>query len=500
VFVDYMWRLGAMEPDERDRALDTLAAADPATSSRGARIRTLLTALGAGAGVADPPARPIEDALVTRLVRSQLGAGRSIAWEDQEYRLDLRAAERDRIARVRGSDGQARLDAASTIYQLADLAAAPEAQDALTRLARVGVAARLDRPPTIDEQLGLEARSAAVMARRLLERGQVSRDWPEIRAALDDLGDALATEALAEMAYAVSLGWAEDLPLTALAASRRHVFTRPAVTGTHDASWLSPVIVTAYGSAWHVAGSLLGLGDALAPVALRRSSLKPLAAAPSLNTGDRQWLTTTVAALDRRAFTDEAQRMLVDAVARGDARVRAVQGAAAAQALFGEAAASPQRQALAGWLAEVNPAALPDLLSVTEIVRLGVAGRFLPASLAGWGTSQRPISGRLLAGGLPPWPWERYAGRSQRLVSSALPDLQIRLAIGLAALELPAMLVVDLMPSATYDLVNTPASRHTDDFAALLDHVRGIDQVAIERYLGLLTTAGPLRPIPAGSP
>ncbi len=208
---------------------------------------------------------------------------------------------------------------------------------------------------------------------------------------------------------------------------------------------------------------------------------------------------TTVAALDRRAFTDEAQRALVAALGRGDARVNAARGAAAAQALAAEAGATPLRQALAGWMAEVNPAGLAGVLSMTETLRLGFAGQPLPESLSGWGTAQRPVSGRLTAGPLPRWPWERYAGRSARLVSCALPDLQIMLAVRLAALELPAMLVVDLMPSATYELVNTAASRHADDFDALATFVRGIDQVALERHLALLTTAGPLRATPAGS-
>jgi hypothetical protein len=143
--------------------------------------------------------------------------------------------------------------------------------------------------------------------------------------------------------------------------------------------------------------------------------------------------------------------------------------------------------------------ALAGVLSMTEMLRLGFAGQPMPDSLSGWGTAQRPMSGRLSAGPLPPWPWERYAGRSARLVSCALPDLQMTLAVRLAALELPAMLVVDLLPSATFELVNTATSRHADDFDALAEYVRGFDQVALERHLGLLTTAGPLRPIPTGS-
>jgi hypothetical protein len=206
-----------------------------------------------------------------------------------------------------------------------------------------------------------------------------------------------------------------------------------------------------------------------------------------------------VAALDRRSFTDEAQRALVAALGRGEARVRATQGAAAAQALAGEAGVPPLRQGLAGWVAQVNPAAFPGVLSMTEILRLGLAGQPMPEWLAGWGTAQRPVSGRVSAGPLPPWPWERYAGRSTRLVSCALPDLQMTMAVHLAALELPAMLVVDLMPSATFELVNTVGSRHADDFDALAEHVRGVDRIAIERHLGLLTTAGPLRPVAAGS-
>jgi hypothetical protein len=499
LFLDHMARLGALERDELHRALDVLAAPDQAKASRGTRVRALLAGLGVGAVAGDPPARPVEDALVDRLTRSRLGAGRRVTWEGQAYRIDIGAAERDRIARVRGRDAQPRLDAAWSVFALSDLAGAPDASEALARLARVTATTRLDRAPAIDERLGLEARTAAATARRLLERGPVVRDWTEIRAALDDLGDALATEGFAELAYAASLGWAEDLPLSALAAFRRHVFTKPSAAGTLDASWLPPEILTARGDAWHVVGSLLGLGDALGPAALRRPSLKPLGAAPSLNTGDRRWLVTTVAAFDRRRFTDEAQRQLVAAVAAGRARLGGVHDAATARTILGEAGAPPLRQTLAGWIAEVNPRELPGVLSITEIVRLGSAGGAVPESLTGWGTVQRPVSGRVTAGSLPPWPWERYAGRSLRLVSCALPDLQLTLALRLADLELPAMLVVDLMPSATFELVNTAASRHADDFDTLADYVRHVDQTAVERHLGLLTTAGPLRPVPAGA-
>jgi hypothetical protein len=177
--------------------------------------------------------------------------------------------------------------------------------------------------------------------------------------------------------------------------------------------------------------------------------------------------------------------------------VRGSRGADAARQLAADAGATPLRQTLAAWIAEVNPSALADVLSLTEIVRLGSEGGALPESLSGWGTVQRPVTGRITGGPLPSWPWERYAGRSLRLVSCALPDLQLTLALRLAEMDLPALLVVDLLAPATFELVNTATPRHADDFEALAEYVRRIDRIAVERYLGLLTTAGPLRPVAA---
>lgn len=497
-FLDHMARLGALRADEQNRALDALAAPDAPAASRGTRVRTLVAALGSGAVAADRSSRPIEDALIARLTRSTLG-GRRVTWEGERYRVDVGAAERDRIARVRGRDALPRLDGAWAAFALSDLPSPPDVAEAMAQLAAVAASVRLERTPATDDRLGLEARTALATARRLIDRGQVRRDWPEIRSALDDLGEALATEGFAELTYAIALGWAEDLPLSAVAAFRRHVFTRPSAVGTIDASWVMPEIVTARGEAWHVAGSLVGLGDTLAPVALRRPSLKPLGAAPALNTGDRRWLVSTIASFDRRRFTDDAQRTLVAAVARGRARVQAVHDAGAARALVEDAGAPPLRQTVAAWLAQENPTEFAGVVSMTELVRLGSPDGRLPEVLDGWGTSQRPVSGRMTAGAMPPWPWERYAGRSLRLVSCALPDLPLTLAMRLADLELPAILVVDLMPSATYELVNLAAPRHADDVEALAAYVRGVDRTAMERHLGLLTTAGPLRPDAGGS-
>jgi hypothetical protein len=84
----------------------------------------------------------------------------------------------------------------------------------------------------------------------------------------------------------------------------------------------------------------------------------------------------------------------------------------------------------------------------------------------------------------------------RRLLAAALPDLQLTLAWRLAEMRLPAALVPALMASASVDVVNTVPSRYTDDWEALVSRVREIDAHAVERFLGLLTTRGPLRVAP----
>lgn len=499
---DYAARQGSVEATELARALDGLAASPAAAASRGAQLRALLGALGVRDAAGDVHQRSIEQALVARLTRSRLASGRTVAWEGERYRLAFGEAERDRLERVRGRDALPRLDAGWVALSLADGTLPPA--NARARLAALTQAMRFARPAPIEPALrrvdgfGREARAAAATASRLLARG-VRPDAPEARAALEDLGDALATEALGELAYATAMGWAEDLPLTAIAAFRRHGFSRPSPTGTVDASWRGPEVGASRGVPWHVTGSLLGLDDALGAVALRRPSLRPLKAAPSLNTGDRRWLLSTVATLDRRAFDDGTQGRLVALMAAGRDRLRAAADAEAVRRAGDRAGATPLRQTLAAWLVEVNPAAVAGVFSLSEIVRLGLDGAPLPPALNAWGSAHGPISGRLAAGPLPFLPWERYAGRSARLVSCALADLQLSLAVQLAERHLPAVLVPDLMPSATFELVHTAAPRHADDFDALSDQVRGLDAAAVDRYLGLLTTAGPLRRASGGA-
>ena len=492
--LDYAVRRGAASRDEVTHALDALAATSE-HEDRGARLQAITAWLGLSSIEADLGTRPVDRAVIERLTRTHLAEGQRVQWEDTTYRVDFGASERDRLANARGREARPWFDAAWSAFALADRAAKRGGDRVadFEALAAIVEAMRLDRPVEIDDVIGRAASDAAATARRLLGRSGSETARSSARRALEDLAEALATQGFIELVYAANMGWAEELPLRAMAAARRHSFVADTASGTETVYWRAPFIVTDTREPWHLSGSLLGMDVALAPVALRRTSLRPLTAAPSLNVGDRAVLITTAALLDRRVFTEEGQHQLVDLVARGRTRVKEANDPTSIRRLAEEAGLTPLRQAMVTWIADLHPAAVTGMFSIGDLLRLGAGGGPLPDAVRPWGNYQLPITGRLFAGDLPHLPWERYVGRAPRTLACALPDLQLTLAAWLAEMRLPAVLVPDLMAAATADLVNTATSRHPDDYDALTERVRRVDQDAIERYLGLLTTGGPLR-------
>jgi hypothetical protein len=489
--LDRMERTGALSAAMRDATIVSLAT--PSSSTAGAPWRPWLSALcPEGCDGADASTRSVERAIISRLAASPLAADRRVEWEATAYRLDFAAAERDRLAKVRGRDNRPLVDTAHALTRLAAATQARQADELLRDLSALTAAAGVDRPIEPDDEFGRRAHESATRARRLLVAARGQSVPENVGAALRDLADALAAAGLIELAYAANMGWAEDLPLTAAAASRRHVLIRPQ-GADRDRRWAAPAINADRRFPWHLSGSLLGLDVALAPVAMRRLSLRPLPASPLLNTGDRTALVATAAVLNPHGFTDQGQRDLEMAVSRALAAVNALEDGAGARRIAGQARLSTLRTAVFEWRVASDRQRLAEFFTMTELVRIGMAGQPVPETLRDWGNYEVALTGRMTAGTLPELAVERYAGRSRRLLASAVPDLQLALVLRLAEMELPAALVPALMASASFDVVNTAPSRHTDDWLAVVSRVREIDALAVERYLGLLTTGGPLR-------
>jgi hypothetical protein len=485
---------GVLSAAERTAAIDALTV--PVTASAPPPWRGWLTAIVPGLPAAgDLASRPVERALLARLAASPVTA-RPVEWEGTSYVLDLSAAEHDRLARVRARDSRPLLDAAVRVDAWLGASGPRPAGDALQLLTAIAAGAGLDRPIEPDDEFGRVARDGVARARRQLVGAAGGAVPPGVPVLFGEVAAAVAALALTEFAYAANMGWAEDLPLTAAGASRRHVFVRTQGP-RRQRFWSTPAVNAERRLPWHVSGSLLGLDVALAPVALRRLSRRPPAEMPLLNTGDRVTLVATAAVLSPRRFGDEARDTVTGFVRDALDRIENVRDRSAIRRLAGLAGLSTQRAAAAEWLVVHDRSALSGFFAMTELVRLGAAGapaRDLPDA---WGNYELPLSGRSDAGRFPDLPVERYGGRARRLLAVALPELQVTLAVRLAELKLPATLVPAVMASATLDVVNTTPSRFADDWQAVVDRVRAIDVRAVERYLALLTTAGPLRRQPA---
>jgi hypothetical protein len=469
---------------------------NPATQqpSYAAILPWLATWLGRTTADANPADETLGQALINRLAASDVAVGRRITWEDTHYKIDFAAAERSRVDRVRSRGARRWLDAALAALDLArGLTDVPDDRSAPRDLRRLeAIAGALPRASS--GEFGDAARGALAVARRhLAEPGR--RTVNAAREALHDVADALGALALQEVAYAVSMGWAEGLPLKADAAAARHRLTIDATAGQNDdVSWTSPRITTGGGAAWHVRGGVLGLDLALAPVTLRRLSMNPPSAPPTLSDGNRHLLTTTVVLLDRRRFTDAAQREVAEAIARGRARVAGATSPEGVASLASEAGLSPLRVGLGRWSAQANLDSRHSLFSLPELIRLGLGGRPFPAILSGWGNRETTISGRHACGPLPVLFWERYAGRwSHGMLAYSVPDLQLALASQLADMQFPAVLVPDLMAIAVQDFVHSVPARHPDDWQSMSHWVAGLKRETTEQYLGRLTIDGPLR-------
>ena len=86
------------------------------------------------------------------------------------------------------------------------------------------------------------------------------------------------------------------------------------------------------------------------------------------------------------------------------------------------------------------------------------------------------------------------------MLAYAVPDLQLALGAQLADMQLPAVLVPDLMAIAAQDFIHSVPARHPDDWQAMVGWVAELKRDTTERYLGKLTTGGPLRVVAPARP
>ena len=302
--------------------------------------------------------------------------------------------------------------------------------------------------------------------------------------------DSLANS-LAGLVYACALGEAEAAPINAGAVWKRHRFRGAvAATGGPASPWrLGTEVFTADG--WYVAGSLLRLDLALAPLALRRIDTTEMPAPSHLSTSNRRTLASTIALIEPLSLTDADRDAIAAALARGRDRLSRLASAPAdLPRVAGEVGLSGWRETSIAWLLANDPSRVAQAFTLLEQWRAGGG-----AAADNWGAAAWHVDGCLCVRQPAAVPWEDYSGRSATgQLGAQFSDVLIRVADVLAARQLPALLARDVAAYAMQDTLDRARTAYFDDWLPLSVAVRELPEDRFVDYVAALTAGGPLVP------
>jgi hypothetical protein len=427
-----------------------------------------------------------------------------IEWEGQFYRLDLAAAEAHRLRVVRARQGSYTLDLALALHRIVRMlnsgqAGAGEARAAAAALFALSqefvgtlgrptpdvVAEGIRPPPPADELV-----QRAVGELTAAASGRDARRIARAVAPLVELVDVVLGEALLSLAYALDLGDPDGTALLARNVALRHDFglRNRESTGRLRASWAMPRQESRPGVAWHVAGSLLGLDVALAPMSLRRLNADPVSEAPRLSAIERETFSIGVALMNPRRLRDEDRDAIAAAIARGRQRVtRLTEGdlesVATAVALDG------RRRRAIGWMLRHDPDGVPSMFSLAELLSLG--GGAPGADLDAWGVAALASSSCPCTHLVSPSDWPLLDGRPQLgLMASAMSDLNLHVAVTLHDLSVPAGLAQPVLEAAVQEFIESVAPTDPNDWWTLARAAQAVPRERIEDYIATTAAVG----------
>jgi len=449
----------------------------------------------------------MEAAVLSALSGAEGAAAPSIEWEGQRYRLDLAAAERRRLERVREKQSGPSLDLAL------DLAAAAR------RLTSAALTLDLVRAVNTQLKAALEALPATPMEDDEFPPGVAPPPNPRnhVLKAIDDLGrlantsdlarapraavdlvdaaDEVAAQTLVSLAYAVDIGDPDGAALLSGDVSRRHDFG----FGLRDsdlrlgAAWAMPRQDVASGVPWHVDGSLLGLDVALATLEWRRLSSDRALEAPTLTANERDTFAAGFGLMNPYALSDTTRDAVSEAIERGRHRVLSLKDGPDVEVVAGELDLDGWRRRALAWTRAHEPERLESLFALSELAWLGDPGREI--DLDPWGASAIVSMGCMCTRMPSPGRLPMLMGRPQiGLLATAVPDLNLHIARMLKNLRLPARLAKYVLSAAVQDFIDEVRATDSDDWLTLVRTAAGVTQERIEDYVAAAAADGPLVP------
>lgn len=454
-----------------------------------------------------PDATDLDTSVLLGLAGPPAGSGAPrVEWEGERYRVDFPAAELRRLQAVRGKQGGPTLALAASLEQLAstlgestlDLDGVSATRFTLQELATAHRAElATSSTDTVPPGIAVPRRAQEIVDRVAAELGQALRVNDVRRAArqsasLHELVDVSLAHALLSTVYAADLGDPEGAALLSRNAAFRHDFGFGRLDAETRARvvWAVPRQDFQPGVAWHVTGSALGLDIALARLSLTRVNSDKLTGPPRVASLDRDGFAVGLALLDYRRLSDEMRDAIAAAVTRGTARAAAVAaGRQSMPALVDALGLEPIRQRSLTLAQAETPLRIPEMFTLTELVRLG--GGTTVSDLDAWGANAMALTGCACTHTILPSRWGLLTGRPQLpLAAASVPDLNIRIASALADLRLPASLARPVLAAALQDFLEDAAPVDGGDWWALSRSARALSRERIEDYVAAAASVG----------
>jgi hypothetical protein len=292
------------------------------------------------------------------------------------------------------------------------------------------------------------------------------------------------------LAYAQAIGDPEGTALLARNVALRHDFGLGRDAGGRHRAWALPRQSFQPGISWHVSGSVLGLDIALASLSLLRLDPDRIGQAPRLAPIEREAFAASMKFMASRQLADTGRDAVARGITRGKERVAVLGRDEGALGVIADAVALDgwRRRALR-WLVDNEPERAASMFSLSELLTLG--GGADPETLHAWGMSMLDVSGCPCTRLMPSSTWGLLAGRPQAgLAASIVPDLNLRIALTLAELKLPAILAGPMLSTALQDFVDEVDPIDVNDWWALARTAAEVPRQRLEDYVAAVAAVG----------
>jgi hypothetical protein len=417
-----------------------------------------------------------------------------VSWEGQRYSLDLVASELQRLRRGQALPGRYPIDVALDLHAIARQLAM-----------KSGGAKDIDAALASVRQLATLPREAREILEKTIDDITKRRRSPDVNrasgvaASLFDLVDVVLGESMLSLNYEVNLELPRGARWAAASVAGRHDFGLAQAEYEQRArmAWAMPRRAVENDVPWHVQGAALGLDLAIPSLALRRVHTAPPAVPPAIDAGERHIFATSVALMNPLALRNGDVAAIAEAVASGRRRVDTLTAGDDVTALAREISMDGWRLRALRWSIDHAPRNVGSLFSMTDLLHLGGGGRL---DLDAWGMSALKVIGCLCTRLAAPGLWTVLVGRLQPgLLVAAVADVNLRVAVALAEMQLPALLARSLLAMAVQDFVDGVQLVHIDDWLARVQFAQGLTRERIEDYVALVAVDGPLMPVGSDS-